>query len=56
LFVSGDRTGARRTAPSWIGLACNNEEMTLRLLSAIVVENVTVRGEGAVLWFPTGPP
>ena len=37
-------------------MACDNEEMTLWLLSATVVENLTVRREGALLWFPAGPP
>jgi sirohydrochlorin cobaltochelatase len=29
--------------------------MALWLVRAIVVENVTVRREGATLWFPAGP-
>jgi cation diffusion facilitator family transporter len=41
--------------PGWIGLECANDEMALWLLRAIVVENVTVRREGSVLWFPAGP-
>jgi cation diffusion facilitator family transporter len=45
----------RSTVPGWIGLACTNEEMALWLLRAIVVENVTVRREDHILWFPAGP-
>jgi len=45
----------RSPLPGWIGLECRNEEMALWLLRAIVVENVTVRREGAILWFPAGP-
>jgi hypothetical protein len=39
----------------WIGLQCENEEMALWLLRAIVVENVSVRREGNVLFLPAGP-
>lgn len=45
----------RSETPGWIGLVCDSEDMALWLLRAIVVENVTVRREGAVLWFPAGP-
>jgi len=45
----------RSPVPGWIGMACDDEEMALWLLRAIVVENVTVRREDAVLWFPAGP-
>ena len=45
----------RSVTPGWIGMECVNEEMALWLLRAIVVENVTVRREGNVLWFPAGP-
>ena len=45
----------RSPVPGWIGMACVDEEMALWLLRAIVVENVTVRREDAVLWFPAGP-
>lgn len=45
----------RSVTPGWIGMECDNEEMALWLLRAIVVENVTVRREGNVLWFPAGP-
>ena len=39
----------------WIGLRCDNEEMALWLLRAIIVENVCVRREGATLFLPAGP-
>jgi sirohydrochlorin cobaltochelatase len=39
----------------WIGLVCTSEEMALWLLRAIVVENISVRREGAVLFLPAGP-
>jgi hypothetical protein len=45
----------RCQVPGWIGLECVDEEMALWLLRAIVVENVTVRREENVLWFPAGP-
>lgn len=45
----------RGAVPGWIGMECPDEEMALWLLRAIVVENVTVRREGRVLWFPAGP-
>ena len=48
-------TVLRSPVPGWIGLECTNEEMALWLLRAIVVENVTVRREDNVLWFPAGP-
>jgi hypothetical protein len=39
----------------WVGLQCDSEAMALWLLRAIVVENVCVRREGRVLYFPAGP-
>ena len=39
----------------WIGLVCESDEMALWLLRAIIVENITVRREDNVLWFPAGP-
>lgn len=45
----------RSPVPGWIGMECADEDMALWLLRAIVVENVTVRREGKVLWFPAGP-
>ena len=34
---------------------CENEEMALWLLRAILVENVSVRREGRTLFLPVGP-
>jgi sirohydrochlorin cobaltochelatase len=45
----------RSKAPGWVGVQCASEEMALWLLRAIVVENVAVRREGAVLYLPAGP-
>lgn len=42
-------------SPGWIGLCCADEAMALWLLRAIVVENISVRREDAVLYFPVGP-
>jgi len=39
----------------WVGLQCEDEEMALWILRAIVVENVSVRREGSVLYLPAGP-
>jgi hypothetical protein len=39
----------------WVGLQCDDEEMALWLLRAIVVENVCVRREGNILYLPAGP-
>jgi sirohydrochlorin cobaltochelatase len=39
----------------WIGMQCESEAMAVWLLRAIIVENVTVRREGHVLYFPAGP-
>jgi len=38
----------------WIGLRCAGEEMAIWLMRAIVVENIMVRREGAVLYLPAG--
>jgi sirohydrochlorin cobaltochelatase len=43
------------TSPGWIGLQCSDEAMALWLLRAIIVENVSVRREGEVLYLPAGP-
>lgn len=43
------------SAPGWVGMDCDSEEMALWLLRAIIVENVSVRREGKVLFFPAGP-
>lgn len=53
-LVTGLST-VRSRAPGWVGLRCESEDMALWLLRAIVVENVCVRREGAVLFFPAGP-
>jgi sirohydrochlorin cobaltochelatase len=45
----------RSPVPGWIGLVCTNDEMAIWMLRAIVVENVAVRREDHVLWFPAGP-
>jgi cation diffusion facilitator family transporter len=45
----------RSENPGWIGLECDSEDMALWLLRAIVVENVSVRREANVLYFPAGP-
>jgi sirohydrochlorin cobaltochelatase len=42
-------------APGWIGIECADEEMAIWLMRAIVVENVMVRRERAVLYLPAGP-
>lgn len=42
-------------APGWVGVHCTSEEMALWMLRAIVVENISVRREGAVLFVPAGP-
>lgn len=42
-------------APGWVGLVCRDEEMAVWLLRAIVVENISVRREGATLLLPAGP-
>lgn len=46
---------APNTTPGWVGLVCPDEEMARWLLRAIVVENVSVRREGATLFLPAGP-
>ncbi len=45
----------RSPVPGWIGMRCDSDEMAIWLLRAIIVENVTVRREDDVLWFPAGP-
>ena len=45
----------RSKSLGWVGLQCQDEEMALWLLRAIVVENVCVRREGSVLFLPAGP-
>ncbi len=45
----------RSDTPGWIGVACESEDMALWLLRAIIVENVSVRREENILYFPAGP-
>lgn len=45
----------RDAEPGWIGVVCRDEEMTLWMLRAIIVENVSVRRTGPVLYLPAGP-
>lgn len=54
VLVSGLPT-IRSKSPGWVGLQCEDEEMALWMLRAIVVENVCVRREGTQLFFPAGP-
>lgn len=42
-------------SPGWIGIQCADEAMALWLLRAIVVENVSVRREGSIIYLPAGP-
>lgn len=44
----------RSNTVGWIGLQCDSEDMALWLLRAIVIENISVRREDAVLYFPAG--
>jgi sirohydrochlorin cobaltochelatase len=46
---------ARSKAPGWIAVECQDEEMAVWLLRAIIVENIAVRREGNVLFLPAGP-
>ena len=45
----------RDAEPGWIGVVCADEAMALWMLRAIIVENVSVRRSGAVLYLPAGP-
>lgn len=45
----------RGASPGWVGMECDSEEMALWLLRAITVENISVRREGRVLYFPASP-
>ena len=45
----------RSEKPGWVGLKCENEPMARWLQHTIVVENVSVRREGTVLFLPAGP-
>jgi len=39
----------------WVGVQCDDEAMAVWLMRAIIVENVMVRREGAMLFLPAGP-
>jgi hypothetical protein len=41
--------------PGWVGVVCDDEEMAVWLMRAIITENVMVRREGTVLYLPAGP-
>ncbi|HEY8599087.1 MAG TPA: nickel insertion protein [Thermomicrobiales bacterium] len=45
----------RDAAPGWIGLVCPDEDATVWILRAVLVENVTARREGITLFLPAGP-
>jgi hypothetical protein len=53
-LVTGLST-VRSKNSGWVGLNCKDEQAALWLLRAIVVENICVRREGAVLYLPAGP-
>ncbi len=52
-MVTGLET-TRSASPGWIGMVCESEDMALWLLRAIVVENISVRREDNILYFPAG--
>jgi sirohydrochlorin cobaltochelatase len=39
----------------WVAVQCENERMAAWMMRAILVENVSVRREGNVLYLPAGP-
>jgi hypothetical protein len=39
----------------WVGVQCHDETMAAWMLRAIIVENILVRREGAILYLPAGP-
>ncbi len=45
----------RDAEPGWIGVVCADQEMALWMLRAVIVENVSVRRSGNVLFLPAGP-
>jgi len=45
----------RSQTPGWIGMTCDSDDMALWLLRAIIVENISVRREDTILYFPAGP-
>jgi sirohydrochlorin cobaltochelatase len=55
IFQTTGLRSAESAAPGWVGVRCDGEEMAIWLLRAIVVENISVRREGATLFLPAGP-
>ena len=53
-MVTGLQT-LRADALGWVGVVCEHETMAIWLMRAIIVENVMVRREEAVLFLPAGP-
>ena len=53
-MVTGLDTVTSRT-PGWVGVRCDDEQMAVWLMRAIIVENVMVRREREVLYLPAGP-
>lgn len=53
-MVTGLQT-LRADALGWVGVVCENETMAIWLMRAIIVENVIVRREEAMLFLPAGP-
>ncbi|GAB5491854.1 MAG: hypothetical protein Phog2KO_20690 [Phototrophicaceae bacterium] len=49
-----DQETIRPEFGGWIGMVCDSEDMALWLLRAIVVENISVRREDNILYFPAG--
>jgi len=45
----------RASTLGWVGVRCDDEAMAVWLMRAIIVENVMVRREGALLFLPAGP-
>ena len=45
----------RSMIPGWVGIQCEDMQMALWLQHAIIVENVSVKREGIVLFLPAGP-
>jgi sirohydrochlorin cobaltochelatase len=45
----------RSSAPGWVGIRCDSEWMARWLLSAVAVENISVRREGTDLFLPAAP-
>jgi hypothetical protein len=45
----------RSAVPGWVGLQCDDEAMARWLLSAVAVENISVRREGSILLLPAAP-